>query len=142
MDLSVFANKLFKSIEPNHDYGPIWFPVIDNLRTGWPCQDRQCYDDYSLVTTRLILWNATRNVTGPNSVSTTQKINFLKWTLNPKKTGGGGGPKRPPPPSTFRAITLQRAKLSPRHFMTFFFQVSRTFWHQICDARGYGSEVT
>ena len=54
---------------------------------------------------------------------------------------GGGGPKRPPP-STFRAITLQRTKLSPRHFMTFFFQVSRTFWHQICDARGYGSEVT
>ena len=52
---------------------------------------------------------------------------------------GGGGPKKIP--STFRAITLQRAKLSPRHFMTFFFQVSRTFWHQICDARGYGSEV-
>ena len=61
-----------------------------------------------------------------------------RWTneievINPKKTGGGG-PKRPP--STFRVITLQRAKLSPRHFMTFFFQVSRTFWHQICDARG------
>ena len=52
-----------------------------------------------------------------------------------------GGPLTPP--STFRAITLQRVKLSPRHFMTFFFRVSRTFWHQICDARGpYGSEVT
>ena len=33
----------------------------------------------------------------------------------------------PPPPPTFHAITLQRAKLSPRHFMTIFFQVSRTF---------------
>ena len=30
----------------------------------------------------------------------------------------------PPPPSTFRAITLQRAKLSPRLFMTIFFRVS------------------
>ena len=35
-----------------------------------------------------------------------------------------GGPKRPP--STFRAITLQRAKLLPRHFMTFF---SSSFSH-------------
>ena len=54
------------------------------------------------------------------------KVSSLNATydvFNPKKTGGGG-PKRPP--STFRAITLQRAKLSPRHFMTFFFQVSRT----------------
>ena len=64
----------------------------------------------------------------------------VEWNhLNPKKPGGGGGPFRPP--STFRAITLQRAKLSPWHFMTFFFRVSRIFWHQICDARGYGSEV-
>ena len=70
----------------------------------------------------------------------THFLNSQFCPFNPKKTGGGGGLKGPP--STFRAITLQRAKLSPRHFMTFFFQVSRTFWHQICDARGYGSEVT
>ena len=67
---------------------------------------------------------------------------LLCHNLNPKKTGGGGGGGPLRPPSTFRAITLQRAKLSPRHFMTFFFWVSRTFWHQICDARWYGSEVT
>ena len=54
---------------------------------------------------------------------------FLKYLFNLKRLGG-------PPPSTFRAITLQRAKLSPQHFTTFFFQVSRTFWHQICDTRG------
>ena len=63
----------------------------------------------------------------------------LDGLFNPKKTGGGGGgPLRPP--STFCAITLQRAKLSPRHFMTFFSRISRTFWHQICDARGYGCD--
>ena len=62
-----------------------------------------------------------------------------RWTL---KRLGGGGLKGPPP----RALDISHdysatRKLSPRHFMTFFFQVSRTFWHQICDARGYGSEV-
>ena len=36
--------------------------------------------------------------------------------FSPKETGGGALR----PPSTFRAITLQRAMLSPRHFMTFF----------------------
>ena len=41
--------------------------------------------------------------------------------------GGGGGGGLLGPPSTFRAITLQRAKLSPGHFLTFFFWVSRTF---------------
>ena len=53
--------------------------------------------------------------------------------FNPNKTGG---PWWPPPPSTFCVITLQHAKLSPRPFRTIFFRVSRTFWHQICDARG------
>ena len=47
------------------------------------------------------------------------------------RLGGHDGP-----PSTFCTITLQCAKLSPRHFMTIFFRVSRTFWHRICDARG------
>ena len=51
-------------------------------------------------------------------------------TFNPNKTGGGGGMMAP---STFRAITLQRTKLSPRNFTTIFFWVSRTFWHQICE---------
>ena len=63
------------------------------------------------------------------------QIQIMALTL--KRLGGG----LKGPPSTFRAITLQRVKLSSRHFMTFFFQVSRTVWHQICDARGYGSEV-
>ena len=63
----------------------------------------------------------------PNSLSA-----GVQGPLNPNKTGGGGWW----PPSTFRAITLQSAKLSPRHFMTIFFRVSRTFWHQ------NGSEVT
>ena len=58
--------------------------------------------------------------------------------FNPKKTGGGAMMA----PSIFRTITLQRAQLSPRHFMTIFFRVSRTFWQQICDAREHGSEVT
>ena len=39
----------------------------------------------------------------------------------------GGGATMAPPPSTYCAITRQRAKLSPRHFMTIFFRVSRTF---------------
>ena len=56
------------------------------------------------------------------------------FRVNPNKTGGGGGHNGPP--LTFRMITLQRAKLSPRHTMTIFFWVSHTFWHQICDAPG------
>ena len=62
----------------------------------------------------------------------------LTGSLTLIRLGGHDGP----PPSTYRTITRQRAKLSPRHFMTIFFRVSRTFWHQICDGRGYGSEVT
>ena len=57
----------------------------------------------------------------------------LQECLTLKRLGGHDGP---PPPSTFRAITRKRAKLSPWHFMTIFFRVPRTFWHQICDARG------
>ena len=56
----------------------------------------------------------------PCSVS---KITIILFILTLKRLGGGAHP------STFRVITLQRAKLSPRHFMTFFFQVSRTLWH-------------
>ena len=50
--------------------------------------------------------------------------------------GGGGGRLPPPPPappgstplpSTFRAITLQRTKLSPRHFMTIYFEFPAHF---------------
>ena len=49
----------------------------------------------------------------------------------------GGGAITWAPPSTYRAITRQRAKLSPQwHFMTISIRVSRTFWHQICDGRG------
>ena len=46
------------------------------------------------------------------------------------------------PPSTFRKIIPQREMLSPRHFMTFFFQVSRIFWDQICRSRAYRFEAT
>ena len=35
----------------------------------------------------------------------------------------GGGHGGPPPQSKYRAITRQRAKLLPRHFMTIFFRV-------------------
>ena len=60
------------------------------------------------------------------------KLIIMYWnytshlSVNPKKTGGGGL-KGPPPPSTFRAITLQRAKLSSRHFMTFSFKFPTHF---------------
>ena len=55
-------------------------------------------------------------------------------TLIRLEGGGGGGGMMAP--STYRAITRQRAKLSPRHFMTIFFEVSRTFWHH------FDTEVT
>ena len=45
------------------------------------------------------------------------------------------------PPLTYRAITRQRAKLSSRHFMTIFFRVSRTFWHQFVTAGGTVPEL-
>ena len=77
-------------------------------------------------------------VIDPSIMITTAVV--LHNSLDPNWGGGGGAMMAPP--STYRAITRQRAKLSPRHFMTIFFRVSRTFWYQICDSRGYGSEVT
>ena len=64
--------------------------------------------------------------------------------LNPKKTGGAF--QQGPPPSTFCAITLQRAKLIALDTNYDFVSMSN-FPHmfdslQICDARGYSSEVT
>ena len=53
-------------------------------------------------------------------------FHLIFFCLTLKRLGGGGG-ACPPPPSTFRVITLQRAKLSPRHFMTFSFKFPAHF---------------
>ena len=51
--------------------------------------------------------------------------------LNPILTGGGGSIWPPPPLlSCFHA------------FMTFFFQVLRIFWYQVCENRTVGRKVT
>ena len=66
-----------------------------------------------------------------DKVETLSRITNFEASLalfNPNKTGRGDGG---PPPSTFCVITLQRAKLSLGHFMTIFFWISHTFWHQI-----------
>ena len=64
----------------------------------------------------------------------------MSTMLNPNLPGGGGAIMAPPC-CFFNGASIP-LKISHSSFMTFFFQVSRTFWHQICDARGYGSEVT
>ena len=64
-------------------------------------------------------------------------VEFIALTL----TYLGGGAIMAPPCRFFNGASIP-LKISHSSFMTFFFQVSRTFWHQICDARGYGSEVT
>ena len=63
--------------------------------------------------------------------------------FNPKETGGGGGGHDGPPPRHIARL-LGNAWSSRRDILWqfFFFRVFRTFWHQICDGRGYGSEVT
>ena len=52
------------------------------------------------------------------------------------------GPMMAPPPLDISRDYSAMRELSPWHFVTIFFRVSRTLWHQICDGRGYGSEVT
>ena len=78
---------------------------------------------YCTYTERHILWQMPH----------TDIKSFQDIILTLRKTGGAMMAS----PSTYRTITRQRAKLSLRHFMTIFFRVSRTFWHQICD----GSQV-
>ena len=46
--------------------------------------------------------------------------------------GGGGAQK---PPSTNFAVHAKPPRFQPRRFMTFFFEVLRIFWHQVCKNR-------
>ena len=59
------------------------------------------------------------------------------WYFNPKKTGGGGRP----PLDISRDYSATRKALAATLY-DFFLSSFPHIWHQICDARGYGSEVT
>ena len=60
--------------------------------------------------------------------------------LNPILTGGGGVNLTPP---CTKSVTASRPPLiATRFFMTFFFQVLRIFWYQVCENRTIGREVT
>ena len=75
---------------------------------------------------------------GVSLISTSCSLEiFNKFGIFHSLTLKGPGAESAPPPSTFRAISPQRDNLSPRCFVTFFFQVSRNFWDQICRARAY-----
>ena len=60
-----------------------------------------------------------------------------RLTLTLKWLGGLG----PPPPRHFARLLCNTQSSRRDTLWLFFFQVSRTFWHQICDARGYGSKL-
>ena len=61
--------------------------------------------------------------------------------LNPILTGGGGG-GTPPPLHEIRDCLATAADRDTPVFMTFFFQVLRIFWYQVCENRTVGREVT
>ena len=61
--------------------------------------------------------------------------------LNPILTGGGVN-LTPPPPCTKSVTVLRPPLIATRLFMTFFFQVLRIFWYQVCENRTIGREVT
>ena len=66
---------------------------------------------------------------------------FTKTILfNPILTGGVE--VNPPPPCTKSATMSRPPLIATRFFMTFFFQVLRIFWYQVCENRTIGREVT
>ena len=60
--------------------------------------------------------------------------------LNPILTGGGGG--QFDPPCTKSTTASRPPQIATRLFMTFFFQVLRIFWYQVCENWTIGREVT
>ena len=60
--------------------------------------------------------------------------------LNPKKTGGGG--LKGPPLDTSRDYSATRKALAATLYDFFLSSFPHIFDTKICDARGYGSEVT
>ena len=69
----------------------------------------------------------------------TQIVNGQVEFFNPILTGGGG---QFDPPCTKSATVSRPPQIATRLFMTFFFQVLRIFWYQICENRTIGREVT
>ena len=59
--------------------------------------------------------------------------------FNPILTGGGVNLT---PPCTKSATVSRPPLIATRLFMTFFFQVLRIFWYQVCENRTIGREVT
>ena len=66
---------------------------------------------------------------------------FQTMYLNPILTGGGGGSIWPPP-CTKSLTAVRPPQIATRLFMSFFFQVLRIFWYQVCENRTIGREVT
>ena len=60
--------------------------------------------------------------------------------VNPILTGGGGSIW--PPPCTKSATAARPPQIATRLFTSFFFQVLRIFWYQVCENQTIGREVT
>ena len=56
--------------------------------------------------------------------------------------GGGGGGVNLTPPAWNPRLPRNRHRSQHALFVTFFFQVLRIFWYQICENRTIGREVT
>ena len=71
---------------------------------------------------------------------TYQKKNLgYRYTLTLYFTGGG---QFDPPPCMKSATASRPPQITTRLFITFFFQVLRIFWYQVCENRTVGREVT
>ena len=68
-----------------------------------------------------------------------QFLKSILHSVNPILTGGGS---IWPPPCTKSATASRPPQIAKRLFMTFFFQVLRIFWYQVCENRTVGREVT
>ena len=65
---------------------------------------------------------------------------YCHFCINPILTGGGG--VNLTPPCTKSATVSRPPLIATRFFMTFFFQVLRIFWYQVCENRTIAREVT
>ena len=87
---------------------------------------------------------STYKVPGPHATHlfcTGLSIRFPIYLFNPILTGGGGGGQFDPPVRN-PWLPRDRRRSRQRLFMSFFFQVLRIFWYQVCENRTISREVT
>ena len=102
-----------------------------NVRESWKKKVIKCRGK-SFARCRVIV----QNVEGGGLLGPPPSL----FRVNPILTGGGG--VNLTPPCTKSATASRPPQIATRLFMTFFFQVLRIFWYQVCENRTVGREVT